>query len=1821
MSNKKKTIKSPNISIKNSANKKPSRSIINVKKKLKKTIASSAVVSKLTTSASRFKQKAKRISKNHSRRPAAALVLFVLAVFIFGSIMSQSASAAWVQNSWSGGVGTSSTNQYQSSNNISNNGSSISLTKSEQFTNGDMESGTTNWRTVEATGGQIHEYIADGTNGTAGQTYRVHTYKTTGVTSSFTINYAPSDVSVDYLIVAGGGAGGNGSSSNDGGGGGAGGFVEGTTTISSGSSVNITVGAGGTRSATTSGKGNNGANSTFSSFSATGGGAGGAGNALAGNTGGSGGGGGGGGAWGAGASGTSGQGSSGANGEAAGAYSGGGGGGASSAAGGGSLSTGVGKGGDGKTSSISGVASYYAGGGSGGYSSGTAGGNYLNSAGLGGGGRGIGGPFGGGINADDGWANTGGGGGGAGNYTNSYGGNGGSGIVVLRYAVTNSPFVSNQSIVASGGEISEYTGNGTNGTNGVLYRAHTFKYTGTSSFLVGYAPTGSTVEYLVVAGGGSGGGVGVNMGSAGGGGAGGVLKYVSSDASNNSQNPLSVAAGTYSVVVGGGGTAPGYVSQNGANGGNSSLGSLTAIGGGGGGSGSGGGGGTTRPGSSGGSGGGGGYSDTSPGAGGPGTAGPPIQGYNGGSGGSGSPYGAGGGGGAGAVGGSGHGKAGGIGVASYITGSNTTYGGGGGGGNQSSTPETNPAGGGGKGAYGITGGSFATAGTNGLGGGGGGGSNNSRIAANGGSGIVIIRYPVTSTQSATITSDTGVKYGSSTRSTKVVTTVGYGFSQNKTLQNGTSYKLEAYVYTNGGAVTSDDAELYVNGSAITTTYTSVGSGWYKLSATVNGTGSNSAYGVAIKQNRTAYIDDMSLFNYNTPGTLTSSVFNLGFGGKWGDLTLGTSGTGTVTAKVRSSNNQNMTGASDWSTCPDLTSGTSLAGKPCMTDNHRYIQYQLTLNSGDNGASTPSVTSVTINYDEYDSKPPSINASQIAMSKAKNGDNIASGAWTNGSTPYFTWDAGFDAETGIKGYCLYLGQDPTANVAQTKGILGESPIQSNVCQYIATSNELNTATNALSSQLTTSNTPYYLLIKAIDNADNVYSGDPANFNFKFDNTPPSNPAFISAPSQFIATKDVTMTWPTSQNQTANDSNSGLAGLQYRIGETGTWYGASHNGTQGLSDLLPNNGSYTTNATFDFPNIQEGNNVVYFRAVDNAGNFATNYATAVIRLNTSAPSTPQNLTANPKTNTSNSFAFSWDPPATFAGSSASTLTYCYTINRTPTANNCNFTGAGQTSLSADAYATQPGENTIYVVAKDEAGNINYSTTASTTFTANTAAPGLPIDLDVTDISNKATQNWRLALSWTAPQDAGAGVSKYQVLRSTDGTNFGQIGDTAGLSYVDSGLSQQTYYYKVKACDSANNCSALSDTVSKLPTGRFTSPANLISSPSVNVGTRKGTITWTTDRESDTKIQFGKSSGNYFTTESSNSDQVKVHSLDLINLEAGTTYFFRTKWTDEDGNTGISPEYSFTTLPAPSIKNVEVTDVGLTTATIAFTAVDATQVNIRYGKTEAFGGAEVINTSSSESKYVVQLRGLNDGTKYFYTFDTLDRDGNSYQTGIVLTFETPPRPSISNLRFQPIEGEPTSTQKITWETNIPTTSQLTYGKIGSGGSEVTSSGLKTSHETIIRNLEDDSTYFVIAQGRDSNGNLASSDRQVFRTALDTRVPKISDISVEATTKGTGPEARGQIIVSWKTDEPATSQVAYAEGSDVKEFNNKSAIDGALTTEHIVIVSDLPTSKLFSVQPLSKDKAGNEAKGEVQSAIIGKPSDNVLTIILGTLEKIFGF
>ena len=318
---------------------------------------------------------------------------------------------------------------------------------------------TRGWKSVTGsdndTTGVVPTFItATGGTVTCCGDYKIHTFTSPGTFTVCSVGNPAGSDTVDYLVVAGGGAGGD-AGGRGGGGGGAGGYRESSGSASGCYSVSplgacvsalpvtaqgypITIGGGGSGTASNGSDAGPGSNSIFSTITAYGGGGGGAccASSPLGRTGANGGSGGGAGASAA-TSGSGGtgntppvsppQGQSGGNGQAVGSpapSTTGGGGGGATVAGVNGASANAGNGGTGATSSINGTPTARAGGGGGSGGFGTNG-----TGGTGGGGNGE--IFPNPAQVTAGTTNTGGGGGAA--SSNQGGANGGSGIVIIRY--------------------------------------------------------------------------------------------------------------------------------------------------------------------------------------------------------------------------------------------------------------------------------------------------------------------------------------------------------------------------------------------------------------------------------------------------------------------------------------------------------------------------------------------------------------------------------------------------------------------------------------------------------------------------------------------------------------------------------------------------------------------------------------------------------------------------------------------------------------------------------------------------------------------------------------------------------------------------------------------------------------------------------------------------------------------------------------------------------------------------------------------------------------------------------------------------------------------------------------------------------------------------------------------------------------------------------------------------------------------------------------------------------------------------------------------
>ena len=940
-----------------------------------------------------------------------------------------------------------------------------------------------------------------------------------------------------------------------------------------------------------------------------------------------------------------------------------------------------------------------------------------------------------------------------------------------------------------------------------------------------------------------------------------------------------------------------------------------------------------------------------------------------------------------------------------------------------------------------------------------------------------------------------------------------------------------------------------------------------------------------------YIYETASSSFEESGNYVSPTHDLSAVYKYANLAVTyTSATNTTLTPYTRSSADGITWNSWVEATAEKNVGTNYEYKVGSTPK-RYLEVKFEFTSG-NGIYSGIIDDYAINY--YQDIDTPINPSDLdAYTTATKSASITTNNWYNHAGPNFDWP---DAEaangasdgaggSGVAGYYVYFGTDSGVNASESGSLVTES-------EYTASS--------------LTSGETYYLRIQTIDEAGNFSSVNWAPYIYKYDSEVPANPSTVTVdPPGYTNTNSFLFEW-----SGATDSASLISEYCYKTGEDGS------------TDTCIEEASISGALAY-----KTGTNTFKLRAKDNAGNYASDYTTTSFYYSSVAPGAPQNLTASPTSSSTNEFAFSWDPPELFYGQQSG-LRYYYSINQEPTSGNTNVVGLSETYLTADSYATQKGINTFYVVAKDEAGNLDYDTYASVEFTADTTAPGIARNIDISDVSIKETESWRLALSWDTPEATGSGVANYKIYRTTTEdadctssfTNFSFVATTSQTSYVDTGLEQAKTYYCVTSCDSTNECSAVSDTVSLYPDGRWRVAASMTASPSATVKTKTATITWSTNRTSNSFVQYGTASGNYG-DEVGSSTHVTAHEVVLTGLEPGTTYYYKAIWTDEDGNTGESDELTFTTNPAPTVSTVKTSNVSISTAFVIFTIKNAIKASVEYGETLAYGKEESISTASNESTYTIQLDNLDEGTSYNYRIKAEDDEGNVYYSDNY-TFETLPVPKILTLKVQQVVGMPTATLRIIWTSNTNISSIITYYPTAtpSMAKDYINLTLLKTHEAIIKDLKDETKYTLVITGKDAVGNAAEYPAQKVKTATDFRAPLMENFNIETTITGVGDDARAKLAITWDTDEPATTQIEYGQGTS-GEYSQTTQEDKALTTNHTVTVTGLQPAVIYHLRAVSKDKAKNVSHSDDSVIITPKSTKGALELVVENLSKTFGF
>ncbi|OQA04516.1 MAG: hypothetical protein BWY68_00249 [bacterium ADurb.Bin400] len=108
--------------------------------------------------------------------------------------------------------------------------------------------------------------------------------------------------------------------------------------------------------------------------------------------------------------------------------------------------------------------------------------------------------------------------------------------------------------------------------------------------------------------------------------------------------------------------------------------------------------------------------------------------------------------------------------------------------------------------------------------------------------------------------------------------------------------------------------------------------------------------------------------------------------------------------------------------------------------------------------------------------------------------------------------------------------------------------------------------------------------------------------------------------------------------------------------------------------------------------------------------------------------------------------------------------------------------------------------------------------------------------------------------------------------------------------------------------------------------------------------------------------------------------------------------------------------------------------------------------------------------------------------------------------------------------------------------------------------------------------------------------------------------------TTSGSGENIKIIAIISWTTNEPATSQVAYGMGMS-GEYPNQTDDILSFNMSHTVTIPDLKPNASYQYRIKATDPVGNTSYGEDLTLITPSKEKSLLQMVIKTLEETFSW
>ncbi|MEO6536233.1 MAG: peptidoglycan-binding protein [Candidatus Paceibacterota bacterium] len=514
---------------------------------------------------------------------------------------------------------------------------------------------------------------------------------------------------------------------------------------------------------------------------------------------------------------------------------------------------------------------------------------------------------------------------------------------------------------------------------------------------------------------------------------------------------------------------------------------------------------------------------------------------------------------------------------------------------------------------------------------------------------------------------------------------------------------------------------------------------------------------------------------------------------------------------------------------------------------------------------------------------------------------------------------------------------------------------------------------------TNGTPYVYYVKCQDLSTNANVNDYAiSFSVAADSTVPV--VSITAPIN----NDVVTGNSVSLTATSTDDVS-VSGVQFLLD-------GSNLGSEDTSSPYA--------ITWDTTGSVDGTHALSATARDGAGNVGTSTIVSV-RVDNTAP-VVSSTTATGITTTGANITWTTNESATSQVIYGATTSYGATTtlaDTSPRVTSHTVSLSGLTSSTLYHYRVLSTDSTNHTTV----GSDNTFTTSAVV-----AAPAVTTSAASSITTTSAILNGNITNTNNASSTARGFVYGLTTSYTATTTEAGTFG-TGTFATTTSGLTPSTlYHFSAYATNSAGTGFGSDQTFT---TSALAAP--VISAIASSTSATTATITWTTDQNASSTVNYGTTSA--YGTASTSASLVTSHSISLTGLAASTTYHFQVGGANSAGTVSTSSDKTFTTTVAPDVTPPVISAISsgtpdFTIATTTWTTNELSTSQLVYGTTTAYGATTTLDSTLVTSHSVI-LTGLTASTTYHFMIRSSDAAAN-LATSSDQTFDTASSTSIAGL-----------------------------------------------------------------------------------------------------------------------------------------------------------------------------------------------------------------